>query len=197
MNQCHEQAVDWMKSFIESLPHHQYTRALEVACGDGRLTRDLLSKMYAEVDLFDQSEDAKKHAEENNIGNENVVLTDKYTMQAYEFPEMRKYSGIIARWCITYLSREEQLTFLKKAIAGLANEEEKYLMRRGPSSYIIILDNIEDDKTLEAVEVIDGHTIETEDYFRELFSEAGLTVFREESRQLNENYGKPKMWALF
>ena len=70
-------------------------------------------------------------------------------------------------------------------------------MRRGPSSYIIVLDNIEKDQTLETAHVVDEHTIETAHHFEELFAEAGLTVYREESRELNQNYGKLKMWALY
>ena len=56
-----------MKSFLSLLIFHENIRALEVACGDGRLTRDLLSEIYTEVDMFDKTADAKEDA-----GNETI-----------------------------------------------------------------------------------------------------------------------------
>ena len=70
-------------------------------------------------------------------------------------------------------------------------------MRRGPTSYIIVLDNVEEDPTRETAHYVDGHTIETEDYFKALFAEAGLTIHKEEGRHLNENYGEARAWALY
>ena len=62
MNDCHSLAVEWMKSFLNQLIFHENIRALEVACGNGCLTRDLLSEMYAEVDMFDKTTDAVEDA---------------------------------------------------------------------------------------------------------------------------------------
>ena len=42
-------------------------------------------------------------------------------MEDYEFDIISKYSGIYMRWCIGYLTRDEQIKFLKKAKAALAN----------------------------------------------------------------------------
>ena len=49
----HDYAVEKLKGFLKKLPKHEYNRALEVACGTGILTRDLLSKYYDAVDMFD------------------------------------------------------------------------------------------------------------------------------------------------
>ena len=53
MEKCHKQSVSIIKAFVASLSRHQTGRALEVACGDGRLTCDLLADVYEAVDLFD------------------------------------------------------------------------------------------------------------------------------------------------
>ena len=51
---CHPASVQMLEGFLKSLGELDRKRALEVACGDGRLTRDLLAKWYEEVDMFDQ-----------------------------------------------------------------------------------------------------------------------------------------------
>ena len=44
MDVNHGQCVAEIEKFIDNLPNHTKTRALEIACGDGRLTVDLLAK---------------------------------------------------------------------------------------------------------------------------------------------------------
>ena len=43
-----------MKGIMRQIPDLKKERALEVACGDGRLSKDLLSQMFTYVDMFDQ-----------------------------------------------------------------------------------------------------------------------------------------------
>ena len=94
------------------LTHHKYTRALEVACGRGLLTRDLLSKKYKYVDMFDQSAKAMRDAEDENINSRNVVITEVKSMETFDFAQNEQYSAIYLRWCIGYLKRPEQIKFL-------------------------------------------------------------------------------------
>ena len=75
MDENHPNAVEQLKKLLGLLPNHKYTRALEVACGRGLLTKDLLSTWYAEVDMFDKSSEAIEEAEDNNIGSYNVMVT--------------------------------------------------------------------------------------------------------------------------
>ena len=54
MDLCHQRSVDILKLFIASVTDMKYTRALDVAGGDGRISKALLLKHFHKVDLFDQ-----------------------------------------------------------------------------------------------------------------------------------------------
>ena len=67
MEICHPDRVKLMKTIIELTPGLSFDYALEAACGDGRLSKDLLAKKFENIDLFDIDEDSidvvKKWAE--------------------------------------------------------------------------------------------------------------------------------------
>ena len=107
MNLLHGRSVEEIEEFLRKLTHHKYSRALEVACGRGLLTRDLLSKKYKSVDMFDQSNEAIKEAGDSNIGSRNVVITEVNSMEAFDFTQCPQYSAIYLRWCIGYLERPD------------------------------------------------------------------------------------------
>ena len=54
MEQCHQRCLEVLKAFLGTVVPRSLLRALDVAGGDGRLTKGLLLKSYAKVDLFDQ-----------------------------------------------------------------------------------------------------------------------------------------------
>jgi len=68
--------VKQLRLFIRSLRNHKYNRALEVACGQGLLTKDLLSKLYKYIDMFDQCSKAIEEAEANTIEALNILGTE-------------------------------------------------------------------------------------------------------------------------
>ena len=131
---------------LDRLPKHKYTRALEVACSQGLLTKDLLSKKYGEVVMFDKCHIAREEADDNNIDNKNVLVEKPCSMQDYKFGPYRSYTGIYMRWCLGYLNRDEQIDFLQRAQKALANEPGRYSRTNPPPSYIFVLDNIDYDK---------------------------------------------------
>ena len=67
MEICHPDRVKLMETIIKLTPGLSFDYALEAACGDGRLSKDLLAKKFTNVDLFDIDEDSidmvKKWAE--------------------------------------------------------------------------------------------------------------------------------------
>ena len=95
------------------------------------------------------------------------------------------------------MNREEQLEFLKRAKASLDNEPKHYSRTKGPSSYIIVFDNIDDDIERKEPLKVYGQTIQTIKYYEELFAEAGLEIHRQERKQTLKKYFAVKMWALF
>ena len=58
MDLLHDPSVQEIEKFLKKLSNHKYSRALEIACGRGLLTKDLLSENYEYVDFFVQSEEA-------------------------------------------------------------------------------------------------------------------------------------------
>ena len=69
------------------------------------------------------------------------------------------------RWCICYLEREEQIAFLRKAKEALDNKIGKYSRTNGPSSYIIVFDNIDDIVERKKKLNVDNQDVQTEDYY--------------------------------
>ena len=58
MDICHPDRVKLMETIIGIVPGMSFEYALEAACGDGRLSKDLLVKKFKNVDLFDIDEDS-------------------------------------------------------------------------------------------------------------------------------------------
>ena len=65
--------------------------------------------------MFDKCSEAIEEAEDNTIGSYNVMVTEAVPMEQWQPVPCRSYTAIYMRWCIGYLSREDQLAFLKKA----------------------------------------------------------------------------------
>ncbi len=63
MNKCHHPSVALLEPFLARFPLLEYHRALEVAAGDARLSRDLLRFRYRAIDCFDQCPVAVKKME--------------------------------------------------------------------------------------------------------------------------------------
>ena len=53
-----------MRRFLDELKHLNKGRALDVAAGDGKVTKDLLNKRFEYVDCFDQCPTGVKKLEE-------------------------------------------------------------------------------------------------------------------------------------
>ena len=50
---CHPGSIQMFLEAMKHLPNLKKERVLEVACGDGQLTRDFLTKEFKEVYMFD------------------------------------------------------------------------------------------------------------------------------------------------
>ena len=79
--------------------------------------------MYDEIDMFDKTADAIEDAGNETLNCEKEIDIQQCTMEDYEFKETRKYSAIYIRWCLTYISRKEQIKFLKKAKKCIHNKD--------------------------------------------------------------------------
>ena len=59
---CHQRCVNILHGFVQEIVPCGWTRALDVAGGDARLTTSIVFKYYLFVDLFDQCPDAVSKA---------------------------------------------------------------------------------------------------------------------------------------
>ena len=53
MEICHPRCIELLQNFADKIVHHGRIRALDVAGGDGRITKDLILASYDRGDLID------------------------------------------------------------------------------------------------------------------------------------------------
>jgi len=69
------------------------------------LTRDLLSKIYKSIILFDQCPKAIEDAEDNTLNEDNIEYSGVHSMQDFDFLKWGEINAIYIRWCLGYLNR--------------------------------------------------------------------------------------------
>ena len=87
-----------------------YGRVLDVACKDGKVTRDFLVDKFEVVDMFDIDPIEIKKSKELKPQHKNIRNIDCISMQEYKWKE--KYNCIFIRWGIGYLKGRELLKLL-------------------------------------------------------------------------------------
>ena len=85
MAECHMASVQLMGQFMDELTHLRRGRALEVAAGDGRVAKDVLSMRFKTVDCFDQCIEAVKELEKLRRRLPELDLVDQAKMQSYVY----------------------------------------------------------------------------------------------------------------
>ena len=80
MRDCTEACIKYMKAFLEEIGHRKRGLVLDACCGDGRVTRDLLAKIYDTVDCFDQDPQAIMEVQKNTFALSNVRHIDCSSM---------------------------------------------------------------------------------------------------------------------
>ena len=89
-------------------------RALDVSCGDGRVTRELLLRYFDKIDMFDQCKEGIEKCKALKRDNpEKIDRVDIYQMQTFKWKE--RYDRVFLTWCTGYLTNDELINFLKKA----------------------------------------------------------------------------------
>ena len=53
MQVCHPRCIELLKSFTGTITNHVTIRAIDIACGSGRVSKDFLLQSYEKVDLID------------------------------------------------------------------------------------------------------------------------------------------------
>ena len=120
MNLVKDKANSQLESMLMELKHEgmmDFNRALEVACGNCHVTRDVLVRYFSKIDLMDRSPEAIRQAEQLAKMHQQVGDTTQTTMEA--FKPKKRYNCPVLRYCIGYLSDRAAVTFLKKLRANL------------------------------------------------------------------------------
>lgn len=140
MEQCHLVSYILLEQFLDELQQLDKGRALEVAAGDGRTTKDLLRHRFEKVDCFDRCPVAVKKLEALRAKYPKIDLVDQATMQGYVW--QRQYTGIFLRWCSGYLTDLELVAFLKTAANQLQPSAVKTTRHHSPGAFIFVFDNV-------------------------------------------------------
>ena len=193
MTVCHKPAIDLMKKFFEKQKVNSTISALDVCCGSGRVTYDLLSLKYDHVDAFDRSENSVKEVKELKSACPNLREVCQCTMEDYSWD--KDYDSIWLSWCIGYLEEDQLVKFLKKAKEHLVKPIGQVTRQKPHTSYIFILDTVlgKDDFEFKA----DGQRVRKRETIELIFVKAGLFVqdFTKE-QTLSEGFSPVMMWAL-
>ena len=121
MRICGPTSNDIIKKMLDSLSGHKRFRALDVAAGDGRFTKEFLVNKYSMVDLFEQDKIGFGKAKTSLTRHPRVGKIKKAKMQTYYWDPEHFYSAIFMVWCVGYISDTELITFLSKAKTRLMN----------------------------------------------------------------------------
>ena len=102
MRQCHARSLVVLKGLLGGITSRSLFRALDVAGGDGRLSKNFLLGQYCKVDIFDQCPTAVKKARNALISHARFGYAAQSTMQDFDW--RFEYSGIFMIWVVGYLS---------------------------------------------------------------------------------------------
>lgn len=159
---------------------------LDIGAGIGRVTRDFLSHVCDKIDLVEPVEQFVDEAHKSlaALKQEGKVVTIFQTGMQDFIPEKGKYTVIWCQWCLGQVGDETLLTFLEHCKEGL---EE--------NGVIVVKENntmFEDD-----FDATDSSVTRTDDKFRTLFKEAGLTLITTQLQHgLPKNLYPVRMYAL-
>ena len=142
IDKVHAQSIIFMKKFLGELTSLGQTRALDVAGGDGRVTKALLHDDFEAVDMFDLDQKVVEKVDKERPLLPKLGRVDQATIQAYEFK--KKYNLILMCWCSGYPEDDELIAFLSKAKKHLIPGIKGTRRKKGPVSFIVVLENVDD-----------------------------------------------------
>lgn len=171
------------KKFIEDLPHRGTARALDCGAGIGRVTKNLLSKLYATTDLLEplphMLDQAKKELKGLPVGE---FILD--SMETAKLP-MSTYDLIAVQWCAIYLTDEDMVKFFSQCKAALT-----------PNGFIFFKENCIGGHSF-LVDKEDSSLTRTDEHYKRLFAECSLTVVKEAyQKEWPHDLFPVKMYAL-
>ncbi|XP_040577712.1 N-terminal Xaa-Pro-Lys N-methyltransferase 1 [Lepeophtheirus salmonis] len=159
-------------------------RALDCGAGIGRISRNLLSKHFTNVDIVEQCpkfiEKAKKYCgSEEKIENFTCTGLQEYT------PKDNLYDVIWCQWVLSHLTDDDLVQFFVRCKKGLR-----------PNGLLVVKENLTSSGCAD-VDKEDGSATRPEEIFQRIFKEAGYSVVKEMyQRNFPKDLYTVKMFAL-
>jgi protein N-terminal methyltransferase len=145
-----------------------YSHAVDCGAGIGRITKNLLTKLFSKTDLVDPIESFNRDVMEGEFlrpEREAGKIGQVFTMGLQQFtPEKGKYSVIWNQWCLGHLTDTDLVEYFKRCREGLAEE----------AGIIIVKENLTFGE--DNFDGLDSSFTRTEKSLRAIFAKAGLKI---------------------
>lgn len=140
------------------------TRALDCGAGIGRITKQLLAKEFARVDLVEQNPQFVAAA--RKLLADSAAVGEFYTEGLQTFaPAAGTYDVVWVQWVLGHLTDADLVAFLRRCKAGLR-----------PNGILVVKENVAAPRAV--VDTDDNSVTRTEAQLRAAFADAGLKVLR-------------------
>jgi len=171
------------------LTESKYGHAVDCGAGIGRITKNLLTKLFATTDLVDPIETFNKDVQEGEYlraEREAGKIGRVFTMGLQEFvPEKGLYSVIWNQWCLGHLTDEDLVRYFRRCKEGIVDG----------GGVIVVKENLT--SGVDNYDTVDSSFTRTEKSLRGIFARAGLKVIHcAEQHGLPEGLFTVKMFAL-
>eukprot|EP00455_Lapot_gusevi_P050212 TRINITY_DN723_c0_g1_i2.p1 TRINITY_DN723_c0_g1~~TRINITY_DN723_c0_g1_i2.p1 ORF type:complete len:316 (+),score=108.75 TRINITY_DN723_c0_g1_i2:79-948(+) len=161
LTNVHGVDISTSKTFILSLKCNR-NRALDCGAGIGRVTKDVLTKIFATVDLVEQSPKYVEKARQDLAGNEKVGQFFCEGLQTFT-PEAGAYDLMWTQWVVGHLTDDDMVRWLQRCKEGLT-----------ANGYICLKENTA--RNGFYLDKDDFSITRTDEHFRQIFQKAGLQV---------------------
>lgn len=159
------------------LTDSSYAHAVDCGAGIGRITKNLLSKVFAKTDLVDPIESFNKDVMEGEYlrpERETGKIGEVFTMGLQDFtPEKGKYSVIWNQWCLGHLKDEDLVEYFKRCKEGLSLN----------GGVIIVKENLAAGQ--DCFDALDSSVTRTEWSWRDIFLKSGLKIIHSQTQHGN------------
>ncbi|GAV70021.1 Methyltransf_PK domain-containing protein, partial [Cephalotus follicularis] len=176
--------------FAERFQSNRHLVALDCGSGIGRIAKNLLIKVFNEVDLLEPVPHFLDAAREslapgNHIVSDMHKATNFYCIPLQEFtPNAARYDVIWVQWCIGHLTDDDFISFFKRAKIGLK-----------PGGFFVLKENVA--RSGFVLDKEDRSITRSDLYFKELFSRCGLHLYKSKDQKgLPEGLFAVRMYAL-
>ena len=165
-----------------------------MACGEAHCTKEILSKKFCKIDLFDEGQDALDDARKNLGDEPKVGLLSRGRMQDYTFDS--QYNLILCRYCVGYLKDDELVAFLKTAAKNLAGRADQRKRSASCESFILVQDQVcQSDKYCEEEK---GQRVRSRLELESIFRAAKLRIHKTgEASKVHNDFLPVMIWALY